>query len=170
MNSPQDYSLREKRFMEIITTHRNMISKICYMYAQDDSHYKDLYQEVLANLWQGLDSYRGDSKISTWIYRASINTCISFFRKHGRHSGDNLPLDSAIEISTDDSSNIEELKQMYKMISALGKLDKAIILMWLDEYSYDEIAEMTGITRSNVAIRLRRIKLRLIEQAKQSEL
>ncbi|MCM1519967.1 MAG: sigma-70 family RNA polymerase sigma factor [Lachnoclostridium sp.] len=170
MNSLQDYTLREKRFMEIITAHRNMISKICYMYANDDSHYKDLYQEVLANLWQGLGSYRGDSKISTWIYRASINTCISFFRKYDRHSSENLPLDSAIEVSADDTSNIEELKQMYRMISALGKLDKAIILMWLDEYSYDDIAEMTGITRSNVAIRLRRIKLRLIEQAKKSEI
>lgn len=134
------------------------------MYATDNDHFKDLYQEVLASLWQGLDSFRGDSKMSTWIYRTAINTCVTFFRRHKSHSQENMSLDVVADMVGDDSSKQEMLREMYRLISRLNKMDKALILMWLDERSYDEIAEVTGLTRNNVATRLRRIKQRLVDE------
>ncbi|MDE5785638.1 MAG: sigma-70 family RNA polymerase sigma factor [Duncaniella sp.] len=146
-----------------------MVLKVCYMYANDEIHLKDLYQEVLANLWQGMDSYTGAAKLSSWIYRVAINTCVSYFRRYDRHSSLLSPIDTMPEIASDDTSKTDELRTMYRLIYSLGKLDKAIILLWLDEYSYDDIAEMTGLSRNNVAVRLRRIKLKLIDKANQTE-
>ncbi len=147
-----------------------MVLKVCYMYANDDNHLKDLYQEVLANLWQGIDSYGGTAKMSSWIYRIAINTCVSYFRRYDRHSSLFSPIEDVPEFGAEDSTKTGDLRKMYKLIYSLGKLDKAIILLWLDEYSYDEIAEITGLSRNNVAVRLRRIKLKLIDKANQTEL
>ena len=122
-------SEKESRFMKVVNDSRQLICKVCYMYATDRDHFQDLYQEVLANIWVGLDSFRGD-------------------------------------LAADDgSARAEQLREMYSLISGLDKLDKAIILMWLDERSYDEIAEVTGFTRNNVATRLHRIKSRLARQS-----
>lgn len=138
------------------------------MYASGEEHLKDLYQEVLANLWQGLDTFRGEAKVSTWIYRTAINTCVTFFRRHDKHSGEMSSLDTLINVAdTGDGGRSERLAEMYRLISHLNKMDKALILMWLDERSYDEIADVTGMSRNNVATRLRRIKQKLIEQGKE---
>ena len=168
MNTRRDIE-KEQYFLDLVKQHRPMMLKVCYMYANDENHLKDLYQEVLANLWQGIDSYRGSSKISSWIYRVAINTCVSYFRRYDRHSSMISHIDDAPEIGAEDSSKTDELRTMYRLIYSLGKLDKAIILLWLDEYSYDDIAEMTGLSRNNVAVRLRRIKLKLIDKANQTE-
>lgn len=133
------------------------------MYATDREHFEDLYQEILANIWEGLDSFRAESALSTWLYRTAMNTCITFFRRHNRHATEMRPLESAGEMIAEDAEqHTEQLRLMYKLISKLNKVDKAIIMMWLDERSYDEIAEVTGFTRNNVATRLSRIKQRLI--------
>lgn len=161
---------KEQRFSEMVEGNRSLMTKVCYMYASDESHFKDLYQEVLANLWQGLDSFRGESKPSTWIYRMALNTCVSYFRRHDRMNSVMTDFDSIPEITAIESDRTDNLKLMYRLISSLGKLDKALILMWLDEYSYDEIAEMSGLSRTNVAARLRRIKLKLARQAEETEL
>lgn len=151
--------------MTMVHDHRNLIYKVCYMYAEDSDHLNDLYQEVLANLWQGIDKFRGDSKPSTWVYRAAINTCITYFRRHSRHSSASVSLDTIAHLPDDsDSTRTARLKMMYNLIADLGKLDKAIILMWLDEKSYEEIAELTGLQRNAVASRLRRIKQKLADR------
>lgn len=160
---------KESRFMAVVNDNRQMIYKVCYMYATDNDHFKDLYQEVLASLWQGLDSFRGDSKMSTWIYRTAINTCVTFFRKHKSHGADTVTLEAVADIPGDDNSRSDMLKEMYRLISGLNKMDKALILMWLDERSYDEIAEVTGLSRNNVATRLRRIKQRLVDENRKEE-
>lgn len=154
---------RESRFMTIVNDNRQLLYKVCYMYATDRDHFQDLYQEVLANIWEGLGSFRGDSAVSTWLYRTALNTCVTFYRRHNRHSSEMTSLDMAAELMADDSQRAEQLREMYRLISQLSKIDKAIILMWLDERSYDEIAEVTGFTRNNVATRLRRIKQRLVD-------
>lgn len=154
--------------MEIVNDNRQLICKVCYMYASDRDHFQDLYQEVLANLWAGLDSFRGDAAISTWLYRTAINTCVTFFRRHNTHASSMTSLDVAADIVSDDGiDRASQLREMYLLISGLDKLDKAIILMWLDERTYDEIAEVTGLTRNNVATRLHRIRQRLICQGNQ---
>ncbi len=160
---------KESRFMAVVNDNRQMIYKVCYMYATDNDHFKDLYQEVLASLWQGLDSFRGESKMSTWIYRTAINTCVTFFRKHKSHGADTVTLEAVADIPGDDNSRSDMLKEMYRLISGLNKMDKALILMWLDERSYDEIAEVTGLSRNNVATRLRRIKQRLVDENRKEE-
>lgn len=150
--------------MAVVNDSRQMIYKVCYMYATDNDHFNDLYQEVLASLWQGLDSFRGDSKLSTWVYRTAINTCVTFFRKNKKHGQNTMSLDDVTDLPAEDTTRAELLKEMYRLISGLNKMDKALIMMWLDEMSYDEISDVTGLTRNNVATRLRRIKQRLVDE------
>ncbi len=139
-----------------------MVVKVCYMYGSDDEQRKDLYQECMANVWQGLRNFKGDSKLSTWLYRACINTCITCYRRNQRHAS-SVSLDEAPTLFTGDDSRARDLKEMYKMISSLTSVEKAIIMMWLDEKSYDEISEITGMPRNTVASRLKRIKEKLIK-------
>lgn len=143
-----------------------LIMRVCYMYATDREHLNDLYQETAINLWQGMEKFKGDSKLSTWIYRTTLNTCISYFRKNHRHD-DTESLETLMEFPADDSERTEQLREMYRLITRLRKLDRAIILLWLDEKSYDEIAEITGLSRNNVASRLHRIKTQLSQLAQQ---
>lgn len=154
--------------MALVDANKRTIYKVCYMYASGPEHLKDLYQEILANLWQGIDSFRGDAKVSTWIYRTAINTCVTYHRKHRSHSSEMSPLEALPDVADEgDGGHRERLREMYRLIGQLNKMDKALILMWLDERSYDEIADVTGLSRNNVATRLRRIKLKLIEQGKE---
>ena len=148
------------RFLQEIEENSGLIYKVCYMYAEDSEHLKDLYQEVVANLWQGYSGFKGDAKISTWIYRIALNTCVSYIRRKSRQ-GSQVPLDDMSAGIIDESHERAMcLKMMYEMISTLGRIDKAIIMLWLDEYSYEEIAHLTGISRNNVASRIHRIKQR----------
>lgn len=159
---------RQQKFMQLVNENKRTIYKVCYMYASGEDHLKDLYQEVLANLWQGIDSFRGEAKASTWIYRTAINTCVTYYRRHDRHNNEMSSLDTIANLAdAGDSGRSEQIAEMYRLIGQLNKMDKALILMWLDERSYDEIADVTGMTRNNVATRLRRIKQRLIEQGKE---
>lgn len=150
---------------------KGVIAKVCYMYASDTEHFKDLFQETQINIWQAMDKFRGEATESTWIYRITINTCISSFRRTRRHSS-NISLSdndilAAADIATDDHEHATCLKEMYRLINRLPSLDKAIVLMWLDEKSYQEIAEVTGLTRNNVATRLSRCKQRLMAMSDQ---
>ncbi len=132
------------------------------MYADDSEHLKDLRQEVLANLWQGLDRFREESSVSTWIYRIAINTCVSYFRRH-RKGVTLTDYDDAAMAVADDSEHRQLLHQMYEMISVLPRIDRAVVMLWLDGHSYDEIADVVGLSRANVASRLYRAKQSLIK-------
>lgn len=156
---------KNARFMQLISEHDALIYKVCYMYAEGRQEFDDLRQEVYVNLWCGLDSFNGNSKISTWVYRVALNTCITTFRRERRHNED-VPLDD--EAYSKEDSNAEHLsmlREMYRLIGGLDRLDKAIVLLWLDENSYDQISEITGVSRANVAIKLHRIKKRLAASA-----
>ena len=167
---------KEHRFLNLIDSHKNIVAKVCYLYSSGAAHFDDLYQEVLINLWQGMDSFRGDSKPSTWIYRTAINTCITFHRRNDRYSS---RADKSGVVSLDDiiceppdnscpNTDIDEIKELYRLISRLGALEKAIVTLWLDEKSYDEIALITGLSRSNVAVKIHRIKEKLSQMAAES--
>lgn len=166
MKEPDRHTDAEQRSFEaMVETHKRVITKVCYMYAENPAHFKDLYQETLINLWQARDRFRGESSEATWIYRISINTCISCFRRWHRHSEtlsmSNPEMMELADRSVNDHEHAMMLKEMYSLINRLPALDKAIILMWLDEKSYEEISEVTGLKRNAVAARLRRCKLRL---------
>lgn len=148
----------EQAFLTLIKEYGRLIYKVCYLYATDEEHLKDLHQEVLIHLWQGFRSFKGEAKISSWIYRVSLNTCISFYRKHSKIT-DTMSLESLFDLMIDESDEkAVHLREMYRLISQLNRLEKAIILLWLDERSYEEIAEITGISRNNIASKLKRIK------------
>ena len=153
---------RKQLFETILSEYGPIVDKVCYMYSTGEDQHKDLYQECMANVWQGLRNFRGDSRLSTWLYRTCINTCITCYRRTRREES-NVPIDSAWQIEADDSSRTQELRTMYNLISSLSPVDKALIMMWLDEKSYDEISDVTGMPRNTVASRLRRIKSRLVE-------
>jgi len=165
MSAKHQSSQLQQRFMELMGEYDPLIYKVCYMYADDDEHLQDLHQEVLANIWSGMKSFAGKSKISTWIYRISLNTCITYFRRHGKHTSVERLNEKVYNLEAEESERMERLQLMYKLIGRLDHIDKAIVMLWLDEHSYEEISAIVGISRANVASRLHRAKQRLAESA-----
>jgi len=157
---------KEQQFLDLIDRNKQLICKVCYMYATDSNHFNDLYQETLINIWQGIDRFRGDAQVSTWIYRTAINSCITFYRRN-KVLANSGSIDDMADMIDDRSDRPSQLREMYRLVSCLDKMDKALILLWLDEKTYDEISDITGISRNNVASRLRRIKARLIKMSQE---
>lgn len=158
-NRRDDQGLKQA-FEETVRRYDGVIRKVCYFYATDVDDFDDLRQEALVNLWRGFPSFRGDASMSTWIYRVTLNSCVSFFRKH-RRGGNTVPVDEHPELIAEDDEKGAMLREMYRMINRLPAADKALILLWLDEHSYDEIASIMGQPRNTVASRLRRAKEKL---------
>lgn len=156
----------EKRslFEQCIEQYSTLINKVCYMYAPDIDNFNDLRQEVLINVWQGIEHFENRSKLSTWIYRVSLNTCITYTNKERKHSTHDELTDNIYSFD-DSQEHLRQLKEMYQLIDRLNRLDKALILLWLDEVPYDEIGTIMGISRNNVASRLRRAKEKLTNMA-----
>lgn len=155
---------RERKFIALLTeSNKQLIRKVCYMYATDAEHFNDLYQEVMINVWQGLEKFRGESQIATWLYRTAINTCITFYRRNKIRN--TVPITELTDFIDDRSDRPAQLKEMYRLVGSLGKIEKALVLLWLDERTYDEISDVTGISRNNVASKLRRIKAKLVKMS-----
>ena len=158
---------REARFLEVLSMYDAVVRRVCFMYSGFSADFEDLYQETVANLWNGFDTFRGEANISTWIYRAAVNTCITWLRRNSRHRN-TRSLDEALTlIAGDDMEHRRQLEQMYMLISQLSALDKAIVMMWLDGRRYDEIADVLGIAKAVVAVRLHRAKGKLKEMSEQ---
>ncbi|MDR0896153.1 MAG: sigma-70 family RNA polymerase sigma factor [Prevotellaceae bacterium] len=150
----------EQEFLTVIQEYERVIYKVCYLYTTPNATLNDLYQDVVLNLWRAYPKFRRECKVSTWIYRIALNTCISFLRKEK-----NLPEVVSLNWDIDRTEEPDEtqvmLKQLYQLINRLGQLDKSIILLYLEEKNYEEIAEITGLTLTNVATRISRIKVKL---------
>ncbi len=157
---------RRERFLEIADRYKMVIAKVCSVYASASAPFADLYQEVMVNVWSGLESWRGDAKMSTWIYRLAINTCITWHRRNRRHVEGAVSLDFCPEIQSEPSA-VDEVAELYRLIAMLDPFDKALITLWLDERPYDEIAQIIGISKANVATRLHRIREKLTKLANQ---
>lgn len=151
---------KEDVFSQLVREHKAQIYSVCYMFSKDADEINDLYQEVLISLWNGLDNFRGDSKINTWIWRVSLNTCISYERKNWKRK-DVVPLTMDIDLFDDNDDEVMQIRILHKRIGRLRPFDRAIILLWLENMSYDEIASIVGITSKNVSVRLYRIKEQL---------
>ena len=151
----------EQEFLSVIKEYERVIYKVCYLYATRNAPLNDLYQEVVLNIWRAFTKFRGESKISTWIYRISLNTCISFIRKE-KNIPEIVTLTQEASWMTDEQDELQiMLKELHLLINRLGQLDKSIILLYLEEKSYEEISEITGLTVTNVATKLSRIKDKL---------
>ena len=150
----------ELDFARIIREHKGTIYTVCYMFSKDEEEVADLFQDILVNLWKGFAKFRGDSSIRTWIYRVSLNTCISADRKKKRR-GETVPLDMKINLFDDSAEDMKQVRMLQDRISRLGPFDRTIVLLWLENLSYEEIASIVGITVKNVSVRLFRIKEQL---------
>lgn len=157
----------EKMFMEITRLQGNLISSICLSFARTKEEFEDLRQDTLLNIWHGIGSFQGASNISTWVYRVTLNTCVSNFRKVSRSEKQEEALTEFYRELFDNSTaeEIERYELMYRLIAKLSPLDRSALLMWLDDKPYDAIAEVMGVSRNAVASRLKRSKERLAAMA-----
>lgn len=153
----------KKEFAELVNRYKDVIFKVCYVYASREE-LEDYYQEVLIQLWRSLPNFRNESKMSTWIYRVSLNTCISYVRKNKKVNKVSLIDLDFIDNDIEKKYYIDEL---YLLINRLNKFEKAIILLWLEERDYEEIASIVGISKNNVAVKLNRIKEKLRKMSNQ---
>lgn len=150
----------EKEFIALVEEYKQVIYKVCYIYATDAEHLNDLYQEVVINLWKAFPRFRSECKTSTWVYRIGLNTCISFFRK-SKSRPEVVPITVDLESVAEEEDKTALLRELYRMINSLGQLERALILLWLEERSYQEMADIIGISKNNVAVKLNRIREKL---------
>ncbi len=149
----------ERQFAKTVREHKSTIYTVCYMFSKDDDEVNDLFQEVLINLWKGYESFGHRSDIRTWIYRVALNTCISLDRKKRRTGTVRLAMD--INLFEDRDEDTRQVDLLHKRISRLQPFDRAIVLLWLEDLSYEEIGQIVGISTKNVSVRLFRIREQL---------
>ena len=152
-------NITEREFTQLVLEQKSTIYTVCYMFARDKDEAADLFQDVLINLWKGIGKFRNDSEISTWVYRVSLNTCISADRK--KRKMPTTRLDMNIDLFDDDDTDSRQIQVLRQRIQRLQPLDRAIVLLWLESLSYQEIADIVGLTPKNISVRLTRIRLQL---------
>ena len=163
---------KDSRYKQIVEENQGRIRSVCRYYAGASDDAEDLYQEILINVWRGLEKFRGDSQLSTWVYRIAVNTALSFVNKKNKYLNFNTYLDDGKAVSLvgddGDSRMVQEkqLELMADLINQLSVVDKIIMSLVLEELSTKEIAEIVGITESNVRVKIHRIKEELREKVK----
>lgn len=153
----------EHKFISEFQENQNIIHKVCRIYTSNQEAHNDLFQEITIQLWKAYPKFRGDSKLSTWMYRIGLNTAITLYRKSKR-TIKTQDFDSVLYKiqSTDyDDTEEEQLKIMYKAIHQLSDIDKALIFLYLEDKNYREISETIGISEVNARVKMNRIKTRL---------
>ena len=149
----------ERDFEQLVERQRQTIYSVCYLFADERQQADDLFQETLIRLWQGFDTFEGRSTEKTWVYRIALNTCINMDRKHRRRK-DTSPLELDMDLFADEERN-PAASRLHRRIGKLHPFDRALILLWLEDLPYDEIAAILGITVKNVSVRLVRIREKL---------
>ncbi len=154
-------------FLSLVKQHERIIYKVCYLYAANATDRQDLYQEILVQTWKGYEKFRGDAKFSTWLYQVAINTAIADFRR-GKNSpvsftGDDLP-----EISDNiaGGTETEQLEQLHAAINQLNDIEKALVMLYLDGNTYDEMESIMGIPNGALRVKMTRIKEKLRQLTK----
>ncbi len=150
---------QEQEFARLVKEQKSTIYTVCYMFSKDQDEVNDLFQEILINLWNGFEKFEGRSNIRTWVYRVSLNTCISQDRKKKKNKS--VPLSMDIDLFNDSDEDTKQVEMLRSRINKLGPFDRAIILLWLENMSYEEIGQVVGISTKNVSVRLYRIKEQL---------
>jgi len=159
----------ENIFLNALEEHQHKLLRICSVYAKDNDDSKDLYQEVLVNIWKSLPSFKGNSNIGTWMYRITLNVCLRLKTKEIKKQNKLLRLDGqAINIhktfDSEDGQNVqrEQLMQLRECIKRLNEADKAVITLYLEELPYKEISNITGLNENTIAAKIKRIKDKLL--------
>lgn len=154
---------KEQKFISLIEAHQGLIHKVCLMYEGDRDARNDLFQEIVLQLWRSFDSFRGESKITTWMYRIALNTAISGYRKQNRHIKTEDLSERHFNISGHEDAEAEQenAQKLQWAIRKLSEIERAMVMMTLEEVPYEEIAETIGITQNNVRVRMNRIREKL---------
>ena len=150
---------KQKRFEQMVNQNKGTIYTVCYMFSKDSDEVADLFQETLINLWKGMPEKDEISNIKGWIYRVSLNTCISLNRK--KKSRPTVPLTMDIDLFESKGEKEQQVEMLHKRITRLQPFDRAIVWLWLEDISYEEIGLILGITAKNVSVRLTRIREKL---------
>jgi RNA polymerase sigma factor (sigma-70 family) len=157
----------EQDFIQLITQHQKIIHKVCNLYMDDEQDKKDLFQETLLAAWKGYRNFKGEAKFSTWLYRVALNTAITFYRKEQRQLTTSTYQEQyAVALADDQFAEAEQLTAMHKAIAELSAIDKALVMLYLEDYSHQEIGDIMGISPNNVAVKMNRIKTKLKENSK----
>ena len=149
----------KEEYVELVSQYKDVIFKVCYIYAEKDD-IEDYYQEVLIQIWRSIPKFRGESSVLTWIYKISLNTCISYTRKKPKNIVNQEPI-LEVHLYENDIEKRLQIDELYFLINRLNKLEKAVILLWLEGRDYEEIASIVGISKANVAVKINRIKEKL---------
>ncbi|NLR91185.1 RNA polymerase sigma factor [Flammeovirga agarivorans] len=157
---------RKNKFISTINSHKKIIYKIVNSYCQDIEDRKDLEQEIIIQLWNAFDKYNPEYKYSTWMYRIALNVAISFYRKEKKWLANNdfssvESIYNVVDENEDETELDNNIKLLQQFINDLDELNKALMLLYLEEKSYVEIAEILGISKTNVATKISRLKLKL---------
>ena len=161
-NTSSGLTASDTFFKEFIEDNKATIYKICRAYANDPEELKDFVQEVTIQLWRSHEKFENRSKLSTWVYRVTLNVCLTLSKKRSRKV-DTVSLLSTDYHDTNDETEKEQIASLYKAIKRLKESERAIVLLYLDDKSYKEIAEILGITVTNVGARGNRVKNQLRE-------
>ena len=153
----------DQDFEQIVQEHQRMLYKVCRVYTHNAYEYQELFQEVLIQLWKSLRNFKGESKLSTWIYRVAVNTALSFRAKAKRKKHFEVLEGKEIPYNPYNDEKDEAVNKLYEAIAKLKPMDKALITLQLEGNSYDEIAEITGLSKTNVGVRINRAKKDLVQ-------
>ncbi len=153
----------EKDFLDMIDAHERVIYKVCYFSARNHDELEDLFQETVLNLWKSFPNFRGESKVTTWIYRIALNTCINFNSQHSTHDRlETVPLTTDVvgNLAADDDRD-SLFQKLHESIDRLNEKERQLILLWLEEMSYQTMADILGTTTNNIGVKLNHIRHKL---------
>jgi len=153
----------EQTFVQLISEHQGIIHKVASLYCDQGEERRDLFQEIVLQLWRAYPNYKGEAKLTTWMYRIALNTAISGFRKKKRSPELQPITDHLLQLPAQapDSEREEQRQFLYRAIEQLSEVEKALVMLQLEDHSYDEIAEIIGITPNYVGVKFNRIKAKL---------
>ena len=153
----------EHSFVELLEKHQNIVHKICRLYTNNQDAHNDLFQEITIQLWKAFPKFRGESKFSTWMYRVSLNTAITLYRKSKRkidtHDFEDVQFKIASE--TYDDTEEQQLKLLYNAVHQLNDIEKALVFLYLEDKDYRDISDTLGISEVNARVKMNRVKTKL---------
>jgi RNA polymerase sigma-70 factor (ECF subfamily) len=155
-------------FVEKINQNIGIAHKVCRIYFDSTNDYDDAFQEMMYQLWRAFKSFDGRSKFSTWMYKVCLNTALTYQRKYQRYKTESLDVKHQQIEAEPSTDNAQQMALLYSAIARLSPVNRAIILLYLEEMSYEEIANITGLTKSNVSVKLVRIKKELESELKKT--
>jgi RNA polymerase sigma factor (sigma-70 family) len=157
----------EKEFEKLIGENELLLYKVCHIYAYTKDDRQDLFQEIVIQLWKSFPKFRREAKFSTWLYRVAINTAISGLRKNKDFITSYEPAALPTHFSDDPSAGEEErLQELYRAIDKLNQLEKAIVMLYMEDRSYEEMEDILGLSQGNLRVKMNRIKTKLRELTK----